>query len=245
MIHHRRKNPGSLQRLWQRNTLHNLLTGLQHGIRIMYIIDNLRSSLQGINGRNTRHKQSTHSSGKLRTSSLHCKLPKQRHLHLDPVNGQPPLCGFVDQLISNHNPNNNRQYHIPVWSHPLTTVHNKHSNSRHLNIQIRKHINKDRDYKQQHNCNYPNGRDNQNNRINSSLLNGSLQLCLFFKMHCHPGESHLQTTGLLTCLHHIHQHRRKNIRLASHGIRQGITLFHIQKHLRNGTLQPFILCLLA
>ena len=127
---------------------------------------------------------------------------------------------------------------------PFTEVHDPHRQRRHLNIQIRKHINEDRDYIEQHNCNYTNNRKDQDDRIDCCFTDRRLQLSLFFEMGCHSVKRHLQTSGGFTCMYHINQHRRKDIRDCGHGISQCITFFYIEKHIGCRLLEPFIFCLL-
>ena len=177
----------------------------------MDVIDDFGHCLQRVNSRDTRRQQCAHCPCKLCAGCLHCQLAKQGHLHLDPVDGKSALFCPVDHLICHDHQNDQPQDHIPVFCHPLTGIHNPHGDSRHLHIQICKHINKDRNNEQKHNSHNSDRCNDQDDRIDGCLSDGCLQFGFLLKLYCHSCESHLKASGILTCLYHIDEHWRENI----------------------------------
>ena len=210
----------------------------------MNVIDDLSAGIQTFRCGNTGSHQGTHRSCKLGTGSFDCQFAEQWDFHLDIVDFQPSLIYVIDKAVCSDHCRYHSKDDVPVAGRPFTEVHNPHRQRRHLNIQICKHINEDRDNIKQHNCNYTDDSTDQDDRIDCSFVDRSLQLGFFFKMRCHSVKRHLQTSGGFTCPYHIDQHRWEYIRDCCHGISQCITFFYIEKHIGCRLLEPFIFCLL-
>ena len=174
MADHRRKHFTCRKWLRQRNTFHNFFFCFLQSILIMNIVDDLCHSIKTFRRRNTGCHQSTHCPRELRTGGFDSQLTEERDFHFYVINLQPSLLSTVNQAIDYHHGYDNRKDHIPVPRRPFADIHNTHRQCRHLDINICKHINKDRDYVQKHDRNHTDDRTDQNDRINRRLTDRRL-----------------------------------------------------------------------
>ena len=128
---------------------------------------------------------------------------------------------------------------------PFAEVHNSHGESRHLHIQICKHIYKDRNNEKQHYCNYADNCKDQNDRVDGCFTDSGFQFGFFFKVDCHTCKGSIQTAGGLTSLHHMYHDIREDILLCCHGICQGIPFFYIGQYVCHSLFQIFVFSLFS